>query len=128
MENPALFLPEPNRIQLLSELFPDECMIIGPRNLKKISQETKTELFNTTMGSNMMFGDLILMFVQALEFADTFMNVYKHMKKEEKKPAVYNVINITINNNQVDVSKLNEVKIKEIAEFCTKLLESNEGD
>lgn len=125
-ETPELILSEPNRIQLLSELFPDECMIIGARNLKKISQETKPELINTTMGSNVMFGDLILMFVQALEFADTFMNVYKHMKKDEKKPTVYNVINITINNNQLDVSKLNEGKIKEIAEFCTKLLDPNE--
>lgn len=125
-ETPELILSESDRMQLLSDLFPDECTILGPRNLKKISQETKPELVNTTMGSNMMFGDLILMFVQALEFADTFMNVYKHMKKEEKKPTVYNVINITINNNQLDVSKLNEGKIKEIAEFCIKLLEPNE--
>lgn len=125
-ETPNIFLFEPNRNRLLKELFPDECMIIGPKNLKKISQETKPELVKTAAGSNMMFGELILLLLQALEFADNFINVYNQFKKEKKKPVVQNVINITINNYHIDSFRLDEDKIKEIAQFCTKLIDADD--
>lgn len=125
-KEPIQLLSEEGRSQLLQDVFPGECVIIGPKNLRKISQGNGVTLVAAQQGSNTMFADLIILFVQAVEFADNFLSVYAHLKKEEPKPVVQNIINITINNNQVDVSKLDEKKIMDIAAYCMKLLESNE--
>ncbi len=122
-----VLLDETNRSRFLLELFPGECTVIGPKNLKKITQDTKPQLLETQLGSNVMFGELIVMLMQALEFADNFISVYQYLRKEESKPAVQNVINITINNYQVDAPRLNEEKMKKIAEYCIELLKSNDG-
>lgn len=119
-------LIQSHRRTLLETVFPGECEIIGPKNLKKVCREEKPALAQNQYGSNMMFGDVLLLLFQALEFTDTALNVYKHLKKEKKEATPEKIINITIVNYNMDVSRLSDEKQLELVQSAMKLGETNE--
>ncbi len=119
-------LSESRRADLLKQVFPEDADLIGPKNLKKICRDNRPEVAQTQFGSNVSFSDIIIMFFQSLSYVDTVLNVYNHLKNEEPEPAPQKVIQITINNYNLDTSRIPKKKLFELAALAIQQAEEHE--
>lgn len=122
----SMKLSQSSRIDLLNRVFPEDAELIGPKNLKKICRDNPPEVAQTQFGSNVSFNDIIIMFFQSLAYIDTSLNVYQHLKKEDSNPTPQKIIQVTINNYNLDTSKIPEDKLFELATLAIQQAEENE--
>lgn len=108
--------------EILLEVFPDDCSIVGGKNLQKICQTEKPKLTQNQYGSNMMFGEIIVLFFNTLDYADTAISIYNALRKDTPKPQpqqVYNTViqelNINIGSKDSDIDKDELLKVITLA-------------
>lgn len=104
------------RKEMLEQVFPDYCDIIGPKNLNKICQDNPVQLVKAEQGSNMMFSDIIMTLFQAVDFLNNALGVYMALNKKEAEPKmiVHNTIQIINIGKSEKLSEEAQLKLAEL--------------
>lgn len=108
------------RNTILKEVFSDECIIIGSKNLNKICQDNRPDLTQTKLGSNMMLGDLMIVLLESLSYIDTALSIWEKLFKEKKEINSKTIYNITIQEVNIENINIPEEKQLELSELVIK--------
>lgn len=71
--------------EILQEVLPAECEIVGPSALQEIVEES--EFDTADGGSNMDLGSALSILLSAAAIIKTALEIYKLLKEEHKRPA-----------------------------------------
>lgn len=71
--------------EILQEVLPAECEIVGPSALQEIVEESEFDIADG--GSNMDLGSALSILLSAAAIIKTALEIYKLLKEEHKRPA-----------------------------------------